>query len=399
MSIFRETQGYVRIKIWGSAPERFIVLCSHKSIPLWDVEARGKYVYMNMGLQDFYRCRKLTRKAGIRAVVTERHGLPFLMRKIYKRSFWAAGFILFLAGWLISTNMLLHIELRGNYSISEDVFMDFLRTEGIYIGMWKKDIPIESLEKSIRKQFEAVTWTSGKLNGTVLIIDIKEYDKPIISAQTQEPAQASSLYATADGTITEILVRNGIPLVKKGDSVQKGDLLVDGRVPVYLEDQTVAYHQYYEADADIGIETNLEVHLQLPLVYEVKQYTGRTAEGIYIYLGKKMYRSRIKERNFLYKDVIYEPVSSFGIGHFITKEYAVIEKAYSGEEARNILFQEFEKNNTRILQKGVQILEKDVTIESNTKNWVLSGTIRVIMPAFESRLIETMEETDDSEGL
>ena len=94
---------------------------------LWDIEARGKYVFANMLLKDFYNCKQLARKAGIRAVVVERHGLPFFMSKIAKRSFMIVGLTLFLIGWLISTNMLLHIEIEGNYSISEDVFMDFLK--------------------------------------------------------------------------------------------------------------------------------------------------------------------------------------------------------------------------------------------------------------------------------
>ena len=139
--------GYVRIKIWGSSAERFLVLCSRKQMLLWDIEARGKYVFVNMRLKDFYNCRKIARKAGIRAVVVERHGLPFFMSKLVRRSFMIVGFLVFLAVWLISTNMLLHIEIEGNYSISDDVFMDFLEEQGIRTGMWKKEIPLEHLEK------------------------------------------------------------------------------------------------------------------------------------------------------------------------------------------------------------------------------------------------------------
>ncbi len=411
MSGFRYADGYVRIKLWGNGIERFMVLCAHKQMPLWDAEAQGKYVYTNMRLKDFYHCKMLAHKAGVRAVVVERHGLPFFMSKIYKRSFWVVGFSLFLAGWLISTNMLLHIDICGNYSISEDVFKDFLREQNIFIGMWKKDILIEELEKEIRREFEQVTWTSGKLDGTVLIIDIKEYDKPIISEEDQQKVswqqeEGSSLYATADGMITGIYVRNGVPMVKKGSEVKRGDLLVEGQVPVYKEDQTVAYYQYYDADADISIETTVEVSYELPKVYIEKNYTGRSSEGTYFYLGQKVYRNKWGERKFQYKDVSYEQNSSisigdvsFGVGTFSTKEYMKIEKEYTEEEAKRLLTDKFDKNNLILIEKGVQILEKNVTIEIIMDTWTLTGTMRVIMPAYESRPIEIPEEADDSEGI
>lgn len=407
MSVFRYADGYVRIKLWGSGIERFIVLCAHKQMPLWELEAQGKYIYTYMRLKDFYNCKKLARKAGVRAVVVERHGLPFLLSKIYKRSFWVVGLILFIVGWLISTNMLLHINIQGNFSISDDIFHDFLKEQGIFIGMWKKDIPIEELEKEIRKEFDQVTWTSGKIDGTVLIIDIKEYDKPIIEAESQTKTKGSSLYATADGVISGIYVRNGIPMVKKGTEVKKGDLLVDGQVPVYNQEQTVAYYQYYDADADIGIETILEVSLELPKVYEEKSYTGRIAKGKYFFLGPKVYRNKFAERKFQYKDVTYEHDSSwqfgsfsFGIGTYVTKEYMKIEREYSLEEAKQLLTEEFEKNNLILIEKGVQILEKNVTIGVIMDNWTLTGTMKVIMPAFERKPIEIPEDVDDSaEGI
>lgn len=406
MSVFMYADGYVRIKIWGSSAERFIVLCSRKQMLLWDIEAEGKYVFANIRLKDFYNCRKIARKAGIRAVVVERHGLPFLMPKIWKRSFLVVGFSLFLGLWLVSTNMLLHIKIEGNYSISDDVFMDFLDEQGIRIGMWKKDIPLEELEKEIRKKFDLVTWTSGKLDGTVLIIDIKENEKILAEKVVKDTDYGSSIYATVDGIVDRIYVQFGVPLVKKGAEVKAGDMLVDGKVPVYNEDQTVAYYQYYEASADIGIETVIPVEYTLPKVYVEKVYTGRLSEGNYFSIGQKIYRNHWNDRNFGYKDLVIQQESAIiledftlGWGHFQCKEYAKVEKEYTFEEAKVLLEKEFQKNNAILIEKGVPILEKDVTIDVIMDKWALKGTMRVIMPAYESRPNEIPEEVDDSEGV
>ena len=254
-------------------------------------------------LKDFYDCRKMARKAGVRAVVVERHGLPFLLPKIRKRSFLVLGSIFLMALWLVSANLLLHIKIEGNYSISEDVMMDFLEEQGIYIGMWKKNIELEELEKEIRKKFDLVTWTSGKLDGTVLTINIKENEKLFQEESVSSESYGTSIYATADGKIDYIYVQYGVPMVKKGAEVKAGDLLVDGRVPVYREDQTIDHYQYYEAKAEIGIETFVTVEYSLEQVYLQKEYTGRTSEGKFFFVGKKVYRNVWKEHEFIYKDL------------------------------------------------------------------------------------------------
>ena len=405
MRSFMYADGYVRIKIWGSGVERFLVMCARKKMSLWNIEAQGKFVFVNMKLKDFMNCRKLARKAGIRAVVVERHGLPFFMPKLVRRSFMIVGFVLFLLVWFVSTNMLLHIRLEGNYSISEDVFKDFLKEQGVYVGMWKKDIPLEELEKEIRKEFDLVTWTSGKLDGTVLIISIKENEK-LVAEENEKPAYGSSIYATADGIISGIYVRNGVPMVKKGTEVKKGDLLVDGKVPVYNEAQEVAYYQYYEADADIGIETTIPVDYRLNKVYVTKNYTGRQSEGSYFFIGQKIYRNTWQDRTFKYRDFVLSPKKSFtwdtisvGFGTFEVYEYVKMEKEYTKEEAKMLLEKEFEKNNVILIEKGVQILEKNVTIDVIMEKWALTGTMKVIMPAFTHKLIEEPEEINDSEGI
>ena len=47
------------------------------------------------------------------------------------------------------------------------------------------------------------------------------------------------------------------------------------------------------------------------------------------------------------------------------------------EEAKMLLEKEFEKNNVILIEKGVQILEKNVKIEYNANKWVLKGSFVV----------------------
>ena len=75
IQIIRYIKGYLAIRVFGFSPERFMNLCSHHNIFLWDVENHGDYYAMKISLKGFYRLRGITRKTGTRVVITRRYGL------------------------------------------------------------------------------------------------------------------------------------------------------------------------------------------------------------------------------------------------------------------------------------------------------------------------------------
>ena len=47
----KRLQGYVKIRVWGFAPQRFINLCSNKGILLWNIEKQEDVYTMCIGLR------------------------------------------------------------------------------------------------------------------------------------------------------------------------------------------------------------------------------------------------------------------------------------------------------------------------------------------------------------
>ena len=56
------------------------------------------------------------------------------------------------------------------------MFADFLSESGIEPGMKKNKVDIEALEKAIRNEYNIITWTSARIEGTRLIIQVREND-------------------------------------------------------------------------------------------------------------------------------------------------------------------------------------------------------------------------------
>ena len=121
-----------------------------------------------------------------------------------------------------------------------------------------------------------ITWTSVQLKGTTLLIYIKENETPDYAQNSQtDETKGMDLIATRSGTVSYIITRSGVPQVAVGDSVEEGDVLVSGAVPVFNEDTTVRKYQYVESDADINLRYTESVSVKKDILYEEKIYSGR----------------------------------------------------------------------------------------------------------------------------
>ncbi|HKM34390.1 MAG TPA: sporulation protein YqfD [Lachnospiraceae bacterium] len=382
IGILKYIRGYVRIKIWGFAPERFLNLCSNKNILLWNIVKDHDVYYMNISLSGFRSLRSIARKTKTRVVILKRYGLPFLLPKIFSRKIFCLGLIAAVFFWFYTSFFVWEITIEGNQTITDDIFMDFLADQGIGIGVKSNKVDIEQLEKDIRREFDEITWTSAKFSGTNLIIAVKENDA-VLSPVREEII--SDLYADLDGTIISMIVRSGVPNVKIGDSIEMGTLLVSGNVPVYNDDGTIRNYQYTRADADIIVERTRDVYITLPYDYIKKVFTGRQ---------KKQYSIHIAGKDFYFGQqadyTAFDEVSSeneislmkgftlpFSFCTHIYREYQNTECLYSLQEAEELLQKEYGKILEELSIKGVIVMDKNVTMNTSQGNWVLIGELKV----------------------
>ncbi len=389
LKLIQYIKGYVIIKVWGFSPERFMNLCSNHHLFLWDITNHGDHYTMSISLKDFYKLRTITRKTGTRAVIQKRCGLPFFIPKLRRRKFFIIGLLGSILFWMWMSGYIWAIEFQGNYYVSEDELMEFMGGQDIYIGMKQAEVQIEELEKALRRNYDIITWTSARIDGTRMVIQIKENDlQPIPEEEpVREEGVGYDLTAVKDGTVVSIITRMGVPLVTEGSEVKKGDVLVQGSIPIYNDDQTVRNYQYYVADADIYLQCKYEAVEILPIRHEEKLYSGKEKKipvldifGRRVKLG--MFRNPyvtydviedVKQVKLL--DNYYLPIF-YGTIH--VREYTVIEKKYSKEEAKTYFYTRINKIMKTLMEKGVQIIEKNVTMKKDIENWYVNIDFDII---------------------
>lgn len=313
-----------------------------------------------------------------------------------------AGLILAVGFWYLSGWFVWDIEITGNYRITTDQLETFLQEQNIREGMRKEQLDIGELEKEIRRTFPLVTWTSARLDGAKLLISIKENDAPILSEEeVGRGPQGINLVSEFDGTIVAMVVRSGVPKVRIGDTVEQGALLVDGRVPVYNEDGTVREYLLTDADADIVMEHIATFQATLPFDYIEREYTGREKTQTFLRVGDGFEGKIPVESPYLSYDkvmrqsrpLLFEKLNIpiFG-GSYVYREYQNVEHEYTLEQAEALLQEKLLLFIQTFQQKGVQIIEKDVKIDTCDSGWVLQAQFLVQEPAGKQTVADRGEE-------
>ena len=296
-----------------------------------------------------------------------------------------APVVIFLAVafWLISSLFVWDIQVTGNYQVTDDVFYSFLEQEGIHTGMRRSELNIGELEKQIRRKFSQVTWTSGRLDGTRLVIEVKENDMSVPEVVQDAAGAGKDLVAECNGVITDMIVRCGVPKVSIGSEVAKGDILVEGRIPIYAEDGTVREYRPVTPDADIVLEHTGTFQAYLPADYIRKKYTGRQKTFYFIHFGDREWKPE-KKMDFLQYDSVLEtcPVKALEylqipcmVGRITYREYQKTEYYYTVSEAETVLQKKIMDFLETLDEKGVQIISKDVKIETKRAGWTAHGEL------------------------
>lgn len=384
-------QGYVRIQLFGYAPERFFNLCSNHNILIWDLKyVDDKYEFC-ISIKGLKQLKPILKKTRTRFIITERVGLPFYMSRYRKRKLFFAG-IMICCGLIYAMSLFVwKIEINGNMHETDSNILKFLEEHHVYHGLLKSKLDCEKIEEDLRAGYGDIIWASAKLEGTMLIIDVQENLATNQQAKTQEDKDdtPSDLVAEKDARIYSILTRQGTPLVEKNMEVHAGDILVEGKNKVLDDSGETAAYQYCVSDADILGVTQYSYEDQFPLKYEEKIYTGEesTAYGI------DFFQAEINLPHLPYDFLDYDVITdeydaklgdTFYLPLHLNKEtyreYKIEKKKYSKKEAKQLANEKLNEFCKELTQKGVQIIENNVMIVVDEKNCTSSGSLTIIEP-------------------
>ena len=341
-------KGYVRIRITGYSPERFLNACRYKNIYIWDLKRVCGSYEMNLTIDGFRRLKEIVRKTGTKVCIIRRSGLPFLLHRYRKRHILLSGFLICAGLILFMTRFIWGIDISGNLSYTDDTLKRFLSSENVKDGMKKSDVNCRKIVQDLRKKYDRIIWVSASVDGCRLVIRIQ-----------------------------------------RGTKVKKGAILVSGQIPICNDEKEITGYRLKNADADITGEKAITYQKELTRQYIQKKYY----RSRFYFLQKRNYGIRLGRHYFTTESKNNQyPVfekhvdqKKYQIANVIpvTLEkstitpYRQMYKKYTKADARMILSADFQDYCKELEKKGVEIIQNDVKIYTGSETYYAKGTLKI----------------------
>ncbi len=215
--------GYVKFRVKGEFPERLFNQLSVNGISVWDMRREGDVLTACMRARDYRNILRLRGRNRCFTAVLERHGFPFLLRRYRLRLGVLLGVCAYFFMLLFLSNFVWNIEIVGNERISTSEISKALNELGICEGALISSVDQRTAPSKLELMVDGISWASVNIEGVKVTVNVSE------SIETERyDATPCNLIASCDGVITAVEVKSGVTVVKVGQTVTKGDLLVSG---------------------------------------------------------------------------------------------------------------------------------------------------------------------------
>lgn len=363
--------GYIAIEIEGYFIERFMNLCHAQKIFLWNLK-RPKTTIMkvNLSIRDFKKLKQIAKKTKCRIKICQKKGLPFLFHRYRKRKIFFFFFLFIILVIITLSNFIWNIEIAGNEKIDRQEIEQLLKENNFHAGKCKIGLNTKEVINQIRLQRNDIAWAGIEIHGTNAVVKIVEANlKPDIIQEDEY----CNLVATKEGMIIKIAAQNGTPVVKEGDIVTKGSVLVGG----WLEGKYTGT-RYVHANGEIQAKVWYSQKVKIYLNEVKKEQTGNEETKYSVKINNfeiNFSKGLSKFQNYdtietnkklrLFSD-FYLPIE---INEKTYKEYENKEVSHSIEEAKQIAIEQAKKVLDEQIEKKENILDKKVQ-ETHNEEYV-----------------------------
>ncbi|MFO7152220.1 MAG: sporulation protein YqfD [Bacillota bacterium] len=373
-------RGYVIIKIVGLYTERLINQAAFQGLYLWDVRRIEENALLaKVSVKGFLKLRPLARKTRCRIYILQKKGLYFALNRLKRRKVLLAGVVFFVAAVYLLSSVVWRVEVNVQNEVLKNSVLKDLEQWGLKPGVFKYNLDKKYFLDKILHNYKNVSWAEIEIRGSRVIVELVERDMP----PEVEEGTPCHVVADKDGIIYEVLPLRGEALVKPGDTVSKGDVLISGRVSLTGgdgEEKELLVRAKGIVKARVWYRESVEV----PLVETVKTYTGRVKRAYKIRWGSKELRFQlgdVKFSSYEEEDLKAMPVLPQALGNvsFTPMLYKEVreESRFLGVEGASLEAERRLEEWLKALPEEVEIVQKRAEFTLNPEKQVVIGTLTV----------------------
>lgn len=217
--------GYVRISFKGSKAKEFINMCHDEGISFKRMSVMLGSYFADVSASQIRQVLNISAKCEMDTKLQGRYGL-FMKLWIYKRriAFFAAfalGILMIYANSLFVSE----IKITGNNYMTDAQLLTLLEKSGLECGTFIPGADTRRICHEVMTDCNTLSWIGVEISGTTAIVDVRE---KISRPEGFDADAPCNVVASGEGVITEAVSQTGKCVVKEGDYVRKGELLISG---------------------------------------------------------------------------------------------------------------------------------------------------------------------------
>lgn len=372
--------GYLKVTVEGYYIERFINICKNNKVAIWNLKRdKDICIQFKVSIHEFRKICKIAKKTKCKVKIVAKKGVPFLLHKYKKRKIFLVFLILLILLMVVSSKFVWNVEIvEENGQLIENIEQD-IEQAGLKVGELKNNINTKEIINKIRLQRQDVAWMGIELKGTNAIVKlVKADEKPEIV----DESEYCSIISDKVGIITKISAQTGTANVKVGDTVNVGDVLING----WMEGKYTGIryvHAQGEIEAKVWHTKYKKIYYNTTERVETGQIENKYAikfNNFKINFSKGLSKFEIydtieaENKIKLFSD-FYLPISMIKTTN---KEIEEVEKKYSFEEAKNIGIEELQEELDNEIEEKENIVNKNINTYENEESVDVYVTYEVL---------------------
>ena len=333
-------------------------------------------VWLWMSERAFRRLAELCDSEGICLTVEKRRGLPQLARRYGKRIGLLVGALMAIVILFWGSRVVWDVRVTGNVTLDDHAVLEMLSECGLTSGTYLPTLDTDLVESRMLLSHREVCWISINIRGTTANVEVLE----TVFGDVEESSYAN-LVSSRDGQIERVEVYEGNAIVKVGDVVREGDLLVSG-----IYDKGLLGSRVTRARGEIYARTVRSFDVEIPLSGTEKVYTGREWTEKYVnFFGKRIKVFANTGNVGAECDIIYRDngvslpsgaILPIGWQGIVYREYREEPIVLENEEAMERAFSALaETLDTFVTDTGAELLSKAVTYELDEDAYRIHCTV------------------------
>lgn len=355
---------------------RFIKKCIDNNINLYNISYKKDKMVVLIDVKDYLKIKRLNYYSKIRVVKYD--GLLNIKKIIKDNMFYISVIFLSFIWMNLLTNYIVDIEIIHSNSgirrlLKEELDKNNVKRFSLTYSFEELDNITKKILADNKNNLE---WVSIKKDGMKYIVRAEE--RIIKSEEISDKPR--DIVASKDAYITKVIGSKGNVLVRQGEYVKKGTVLISGKITLYEDVKGVT-----SASGSVYGNVWYESVVEIPKEISSEKLTGKKRYNLNV--GNKILL-RNKYQNFRQKNIKEIKIFGLKIKFYREEEVEIIKTKTDDEYALRRLKEEFDK---KLNGKGVITYQKVLKKEEN------NSTIKYRVFIITNELINAYSYFEDSD--